>query len=192
MTGLAVCQKRILAVRWVMGKHWQFNFLKADLYPGALMEMAVVFCYFCAYVSGWRASFSLGWNVGVPGGMLQSVGAVHCHWRLLWGWIWRQADSYFCCSSSAPRLLGTQTGIGLVIVTFMSQMKWWKSWHDFFIIFWWMEPGSSDLPRVIYGPKRAPMGVHTTVTDLQPKYFHKPDERGVVSPAHLTSFFICR
>lgn len=177
MTGLVLCQKHILAVRWVMGKYWQFNFLKADFYPGALMEMVVVLHYFCAYVSGRRASVALRWKryAGVPGS------AHRCR---------------VCGNSSLPLEVAPRLDLEAGRQLFLLQQLCTRVaghpgkhrfgdsdpyepskvveilvWFFFFliIIFWWRWPGSSDLPRIVYDPKTAPMGVCSADRDLTPK-----------------------
>lgn len=68
------------------------------------MEMVVVLCYFCVYISGWRARVAVWWKryAGVP---------VPCRWEELTA---AGGCSGAGFSSSMPRLLGTQTGAGLV------------------------------------------------------------------------------
>lgn len=137
MTGLVLCQKHISAVRWVMGKYWQLNFLKADFCPDALMETVVVLHYFWAYVSGQGASVALGWRRygGVPGSV--SVPHLRKSWLPLEAALRLdlKAGSYFCFSSPAPGLLSSHTSTVLVFLTLMNQVKWWKFWYDFFNYF---------------------------------------------------------
>lgn len=145
MTGLVLCQKRISAVRWVTGKYWQFNFLKADFYPGALMEMVVVWHYFCVYVSregllcGGRGTW--GWLVAAAVPLREQLAAAGgCSEAGFGG---RQAGSSFCFSSSAPRFLVTVALVRQIIpgenpdifflciyfFNFLANMTW-QLWPD--------------------------------------------------------------
>lgn len=169
MTGLVLCQKRISAVRWVMGKYWQFNFLKADFCPGALMETVVVLHNFCAYVSGQGASAALGWqrHGGVPGGVsvphlqngsLPLEAALGLRLELL------------LLQQPCTRLAGLprKHSFGVSDPSEPSKMVEILVWF-FFFFFCWMWPSSSDLTKAICDAKRALIGVHSTCTDSMPK-----------------------